>query len=194
MVLASILVCILLALALGLGLGLGLKAGHEDTGLPPPATAGSPNATSWQPAVGASWQIILSSPLRIDSTAPAVTPDVEIWDLDLFDNPATTFKALQSLGKRVICYFSAGSYEPNRPDSDRFTKNDMGFGLEGWPGEVWLNTSSNAVRNIMKDRIRLASEKGCDAIDPDNVDAFVSSILVTACALMLTIVSKMRMA
>jgi len=44
--------------------------------------------------------------------------------------------------------------------------------MEDWEGEWWLNTKSANVRAIMKTRIALAKSKGCDAIDPDNVDAY----------------------
>jgi hypothetical protein len=46
--------------------------------------------------------------------------------------------------------------------------------LDGWPGEVWVNISSTNVRNIMSKRLELASHKGCDAVDPDNMDGYVS--------------------
>ena len=43
---------------------------------------------------------------------------------------------------------------------------------DGWPGEWWLNTKSANVRKIMVARMDLAKSKGCDAVDPDNVDGF----------------------
>ena len=112
--------------------------------------------------------------MKLDYGQPTVTPDVEVYDIDLFTNPNATFEALRKLGKRTICYFSAGSYEPNRPDSSQFAPADLGLELDGWPGERWLNISSASVRSIMASRIKIASQKGCDAIDPDNVDGYVS--------------------
>lgn len=44
--------------------------------------------------------------------------------------------------------------------------------MEDWAGEKWLATGSANVRAIMTARIDLAKEKGCDGIDPDNVDAY----------------------
>ncbi|KAM0333981.1 hypothetical protein ACHAQA_000999 [Verticillium albo-atrum] len=137
-----------------------------------PGSSDPAAAAPWQPTPGTTWQILLDAPLAIDAQAPAVTPDVEVYDLDLFENPASTFAALQALGKRVVCYFSAGSYEPGRPDSGDFDKGDLGRELEGWPGEYWLDTRSAGVRRIMERRVRLAAEKGCDGIDPDNVDGY----------------------
>ncbi|KAF7539114.1 hypothetical protein G7Z17_g12499 [Cylindrodendrum hubeiense] len=130
------------------------------------------NQTSiWQPTVGDSWQIVLLQAIQIDDNA-VVTPDVKIYDLDVYDNDAETITALQDSGKKVICYFSAGSWEDWRDDKDDFKKADLGKVLDGWANERWLDVRSDNVRKIMKKRIKFAADKGCDAIDPDNVDGF----------------------
>lgn len=72
----------------------------------------------------------------------------------------------------ILTRSSLGSYEAYRPDSDEFQSSDMGRELDGWPGEVWINVSSPSVRSIMTKRMDLAAEKGCDAVDPDNMDAY----------------------
>lgn len=182
LVLAAVIAIVVLALALGLGLGLGLGHGDDDddnssssptsTSEPLPTTPA--NGSIWQPKVESTWQIVLLQPLKIDSTSPSITPDVDVYDIDLFDNPKATFDALHTLGKKVICYFSAGSYEDNRPDSSSFEAADKGNGLDGWPGEYWLQLNSSNVRSIMGKRLELAASKGCDGVDPDNVDGFVS--------------------
>ncbi|KAF2430085.1 hypothetical protein EJ08DRAFT_649882 [Tothia fuscella] len=164
-------------LALGLGLGLGLTLGSsndsDDTGpTAPPLPATPSNDRIWTPAVGASWQIILPQPIKLDPLATSISPDVDIYDIDLFTNPQSTIDTLHRLGKKVICYFSAGSYEPYRPDSGNFKDSDKGKSLDGWPDEKWLDLRSDNVRNIMSKRLELAAAKKCDAIDPDNVDAF----------------------
>lgn len=158
----------LLALSLSLGLGLGL-------GIPRSCAAGNTTApTIWQPAAGTSWQIILSYALDINADSPSVEPDVDVFDIDLFlHQDSTVIDSLHGLGKKVVCYFSAGSYEPGRPDSSQFPDSDLGSELDGWPGEFWLNTNSEAIRKIMVNRIELASKIGCDAVDPDNVDGYV---------------------
>jgi hypothetical protein len=131
-------------------------------------------ATVWQPSVGDSWQTVLQNPL--DMSKPLSPSNVSIYDIDLFTNPNTTIAKLKAapLNKKVICYFSAGSYEPDRPDSNQFTAADRGNELDGWPGEYWLNLKSQNVRNIMTARLMLARAKGCDGVDPDNVDGYVS--------------------
>ena len=185
-ILAAIGAVIVLGLALGLGLGLGLHhgGGGEETPTATPSGTSSPVPTPsstpegvWQPAVNASWQIILSKTLDIDEDDPTVEPDVAVFDIDMFlHQNNSVIDSLHKLGKRVICYFSAGSYEDYRPDSWQFKKSDMGSELDGWPGEYWLNISSNDVRNIMAARIEIASQIGCDAVDPDNVDGFVRGL------------------
>jgi endo-alpha-1,4-polygalactosaminidase (GH114 family) len=159
-----------LIIALGAGLGVGLKGSthtpsrsihnndYSDTN--------TTNYSGWKPAPGISWQIVLSDTLS-DSSANA-----EVFDIDLFTNTADTITKLHSLDKKVICYFSVGSYEDFRPDSNQFMLTDYGNGLDGWQGEWWLNTNSLNVRAIMLRRMDLAVEKGCDGIDPDNIDGF----------------------
>jgi hypothetical protein len=173
---------VILALALGLGLGLTLGDGNEDDGdnsSPPTSTLTPvPSPTGklpWVPKVNDTWQIILSHPPVIHDADKSTTPDVAIFDVDLFDTPASTITQLHTLGKKVICYFSAGSYENWRPDASQFRPEDLGKNLDGWPGEKWLNLSSENVRAIMKKRVEMASEKGCDGMDPDNVDGYVSA-------------------
>ncbi|KAL6806035.1 glycoside hydrolase superfamily [Trichoderma sp. SZMC 28012] len=172
---------LIVAIGLGVGLGVGLtqRGGHDDSDQDNDNNSGSNsdpdsdnrNRTStWQPSVNATWQIVLQGAIKL--TNGSASPDVAIWDLDLFDNDAETFKALQGHGKKVICYFSAGSYENFRPDKGRFNESDLGKPLDGWPNERWLDLNSDNVRSIMRDRIKLASSKGCDAIDPDNVDGY----------------------
>jgi hypothetical protein len=62
-----------------------------------------PNASLWQPAVGSTYQIILTNVL---SLAGGLTPDVDIYDIDLFDTDASIIQGLHAKGKKVICYFS----------------------------------------------------------------------------------------
>ena len=165
---------LILFVALGVGLGVGLtnesssNAGSASSA-PSQTQTNSTNTTTgsfWKPSAGASWQIVLEYPLNDTSI------DAEVYDIDLFDNTNSTISALRALNRRVICYFSAGSYENWRPDAAQFKSSDYGKGLDGWPGEYWLNTSSTNVRNIMTARLALAAKKGCDGVDPDNVDGY----------------------
>lgn len=176
----AIIAVLVLGLALGLGLGLGLVRdggdgdNDEGDGISPSEPTPS-NGSHWKPAVGETWQIVLSSAIELPSDASSVTPDVAIFDIDLFDTPKVTIESLHRLGKKVICYFSGGSYEPGRPDSDEFEQTDLGKELDGWPGEKWLQLKNENVKRIARRRIEFAHEKGCDGVDPDNVDGYVST-------------------
>ncbi|RMZ02221.1 hypothetical protein D0860_07308 [Hortaea werneckii] len=184
LILVSVLLALfVIGLAIGLGVGLGLTGDSEDSGndddeIPSPGSSSTPlptppaNGSLWQPAVNSSWQIVLLNPLSVSKSATSISPDVDIFDIDLFTNDESTIEKLHQLGKKVICYFSAGSYESYRPDSSEFQPSDLGKELDGWPGERWLDIGSSNVRRIMAARIALAASKGCDAIDPDNVDGY----------------------
>ncbi|RTE85083.1 hypothetical protein BHE90_000330 [Fusarium euwallaceae] len=127
----------------------------------------------WKPKVGTPWQIILSQVLTIPKGGVKnLKPNVPIYDVDLFENSKQTFDALHKAGKYVICYFSAGSWENWRDDRNSFQKKDLGKTLSGWPDEKYVNINSPSVRTIMAKRIKLAADKGCDAIDPDNLDGY----------------------
>jgi len=95
-----------------------------------------------------------------------------VVDIDLF-NQANLIPALKSKGKIVICYISAGSWEPDRPDS-----SDPGWGplkigkMDGW-NENWLDIRKLDGLQVMQGkRIDRAKSVGCDAIEPDNTDCF----------------------
>jgi len=71
----------------------------------------------------------------------------------------------------VICYFSAGSYESWRPDSSAFPAEVLGSEMDGWD-ELWLDIRSDALKPVMLARLDLAKAKGCDGVEPDNVDGY----------------------
>jgi hypothetical protein len=131
------------------------------------AALGSRQATQvWQPEVGAKIQMVLSSTISPNNLVPK---NVDIFDIDLFETPASTISKLHSSGIKVICYFSAGTSEDWRSDYSSFTDSDKGASLPDWQGERYLNLRSANVLKIMKARIQKASQLGCDAIDPDNM-------------------------
>ncbi len=101
--------------------------------------------------------------------------NAEIYDIDLFDSSKDLILDLQSSGKKVICYFSVGSYENWRVDANKFSTNDYRNTLDGWEGEMWLDVRSNNVHKIMNNRLELAYEKGCDGVELDNMDGYVNN-------------------
>lgn len=94
--------------------------------------------------------------------------------VDLFDSSTDRIKNLKKQGKTVICYFSAGSSESWRPDFKQFPKAAIGKPLIGWAGENWLDYRNKDVLSVLKKRIELAKSKGCNSIDPDNIDTHLN--------------------
>jgi hypothetical protein len=124
--------------------------------------------TWYRPAAATTWQWQLSG--RIDTSYR-----VDLYDIDLFDTPRTIIDTLHAQGKKVICYFSAGSYEAWREDADRFPAEVLGKPLEGWAQERWLDIGNlTALAPIMRARLDRAAAKGCDGVEPDNVDGYVN--------------------
>ncbi len=138
-----------------------------------PALAAAPPAaacvgTCWRPALNTSWQIQLQGKLKTAVNA-------RLYDIDLFDQPATTVAALHAAGRKVACYFSAGSFENWRPDAAKFPAVVKGSG-NGWPGERWLDVRRlDVLMPIMEARLNLCKQKGFDSADPDNVDGFTNT-------------------
>lgn len=125
----------------------------------------------WQPAVGTTWQYVLSQQVNLTSTKYPIA-QADVWIIDVLDTPASTVKALHQQNKKVIGYFSAGTYENWRSDAKGFLASDLGEPLDDWEGERWVQTKSQNVRSIMKKRMDIAVSKGFDGIDPDNVDGY----------------------
>ena len=124
--------------------------------------------TRWSPGTSDTWQWQLTGALNLSYA-------VTMYDVDMFDTPNTTITDMRSRGTRVVCYLSAGSAENWRPDYAMFLPSDMGNPLSGWAGERWLDTRSDNVRKIMALRLDDAVKKGCDAVEPDNVDGYTNS-------------------
>eukprot|EP01089_Gocevia_fonbrunei_P012667 TRINITY_DN3058_c0_g1_i1.p1 TRINITY_DN3058_c0_g1~~TRINITY_DN3058_c0_g1_i1.p1 ORF type:complete len:303 (+),score=59.17 TRINITY_DN3058_c0_g1_i1:93-911(+) len=123
----------------------------------------------WIPKPLTSWEWQLQG--TINTSWP-----VQVYDIDLFDAPNATISSLKSKGIKVVCYFSAGSCEDWRPDYASFPASVKGNPMDGWAGERWLDIRNLAVlQPIMEHRMDLAVAKGCDGLEPDNVDAYDQS-------------------
>ena len=119
----------------------------------------------YKPDVNTSWQWQLSGEINSNYA-------VDLYDIDLFESNTTLIQSLQKSGKKVICYFSAGSYEEWRADASSFDADILGKDLDGWAGERWLDIRSDKIRPIMQERLDLAEQKGCDGVEPDNMDNY----------------------
>ncbi len=126
-----------------------------------------PSAGRWQPAPGTPWQWQLSG--RLDPTV-----DVPVYDIDGFDHPKSAVADLHRRGRKVICYLSTGAWEDFRPDAGAFPKAVLGRG-NGWDGERWLDVRRTDVLGpLMARRMDMCREKGFDAVEPDNMDAYAN--------------------
>jgi hypothetical protein len=126
------------------------------------------NGAWYRPAADVRWQWQLDGPIN-------TTYDVEMFDVDLFETPADVIAALHSRGIRVLCYFSAGTHENGRPDAAAIPASAIGAQLEDWPNERWLDIRKAAVFAVMVGRLDLARSRGCDGVEPDNVDGFINA-------------------
>ncbi len=155
------------ALALAIVLGIGLFAAAGNATAKAPAGGCQPGAETqgiWHPRpTTAAWQWQLQG--RIDTSVPAC-----VFDVDGFETPAATVRALHRRGARVICYLDVGSWESFRPDAGRFPRSVLGRRYEGFPNERWLDIAHfHRFAPILEQRFRLCARKGFDAVEPDNV-------------------------
>lgn len=126
------------------------------------------SGTRWVPEPTTTWQWQLTTP--VDQSV-----DAQMFDIDLFDNPASVVAALHARGRHVVCYLDAGTLEPGRPDTGAFPASVVGKEVEGWPGERWLDVRRlDALRPLLEHRLDLCRQKGFDAVEADNVDAYAN--------------------
>lgn len=114
----------------------------------------------WQPNVSDTWQ------WQLDGTVNT-TYAVDVYDIDLFDSSEQLIRELHESDHKVVCYFSAGSFEDWRPDKGDFNQEELRNHVDGWKDEIWLDIRSANVREIMQTRLDLAQQKGCDGVEPD---------------------------
>ena len=127
-----------------------------------------PGTTVWHPAAVTSWQIQLTG--TVDTT-----PDVQMFDLDLFNVDAGLVAMLHQKGAKVICNLSAGSFEDWRSDATSFPGSVLG-NTHGSPIERWLDIRAiDALAPIMLARLDLCRSKGFDGVGVDNVDGYTNA-------------------
>ncbi|OUM60833.1 glycoside hydrolase family 114 protein [Piromyces sp. E2] len=93
--------------------------------------------------------------------------------VDLHGTKDSQMEKYKKHGKKVICYFSGGSYEHFRPDKEKM-KDVSGLvlydeKLHGWD-EYYLDIRKSGLKSIIENRIKEAKKKHCDGIEVDNLD------------------------
>ena len=128
-----------------------------------PGCVSRPEREAGHTAATPSWSIQYQGPIKVRNRTYQV--------VDLFEVTSADLKRLKTAGVLPIAYFSS-QYEDWRPDSQKFAAADVGKPLVPWPGERWVNTESEIVRSIMRDRMDLAKQRGFYGVDVDNTDFF----------------------
>ncbi|CAJ0546418.1 Ff.00g098910.m01.CDS01 [Fusarium sp. VM40] len=143
----------------------------------PAATASSPSSfglSDFKP--GVQWEIVIHEPIKHDSAADLIPLKAKVWDVDMGHarRYPEMIPLLKSAGKFVICYFNAGAVQAWDDDKDKFPKAVIGHSLAyPYDSEEWyLDIRDSTVLKLQKARLDVAAKIGCDAVDPDNVDAW----------------------
>jgi hypothetical protein len=148
----------------GSGCRRGVRVDRLDLAPVPKAAA----KARWIPRPDTPWQWQLTTPVDL-------SVDAQLFDIDLFDNPASVVAQVHARGRHVACYLDAGTLEPGRPDSGDFPASVVGKELPDWPGEHWLDVRRlDVLGPILERRLDLCRQKGFDAVEPDNVDGYAN--------------------
>jgi hypothetical protein len=143
-------------------------------------------ASWYQPPVSLFWQWQLSIPFNFptDMLAPSESfVNVALYDIDI-NATAAVIASIKSQGVKVLCYFEAGTYVSTRSYVSRYdTGNctaaqlgkqrcgDVGLPYEApYTNELWVNPASPTLRAVMSSILDEAAAKGCDGVEPDNVN------------------------
>jgi len=124
----------------------------------------------WQPKAGIKWNWTLG---QNPNNLSINKGEFEVMDIDLLDTTKETIKSFHNLGLKVICYFSAGTYEPFRAESQGMlhVKGLVQNKMADWD-ENWLDYRVEGIKPFMIENLDIAVSKGCDGVEFDNVDAY----------------------
>jgi hypothetical protein len=133
------------------------------------ALCAAPAEARWHPRpTTRPWQLQLSGKVDTAVRAP-------VFDVDGVETPRRSIRRLHRRHRKVVCYFSAGSYEPYRADASRFPRELLGKPIAGFPDERWLDIRRfRRFAKPLRARFRLCRRKGFDAVEPDNVNGFTN--------------------
>ncbi len=143
-------------------------------------------ATSWwHPALGDQpWQWELGHSLSLTSASDMGTgvllpngkaaPAPVIYDIDGFDNSATTVADLHAKGFHAVCYIEVGAAENYRPDYKSFPAAALGKVMAGYPAERYLDIRNAEVVAVIEARLTMCHQKGFDAVETDIDESYGS--------------------
>jgi len=148
----------------------GTPSGPGGGSAPAPQQPAPGPPAMWLPAPRTTWQIQLNSG-DVDTSV-----DAQYYDVDMVETPQSTIDSLHAQGRHVSCYFSAGTYEPFRPDASSFPEDVKGKPLAPpFQDERWLDIRRlDELGPIMRARMDRCKSKRFDAVDTDNVDGYTN--------------------
>lgn len=82
----------------------------------------------------------------------------------------------------IICYFNAGLAQPSDCDWESTWQQPQYSGLLGksydppFGEEKWINIKNQTGIDLIKRRVTLARDLGCDGVDPDNIDGYTNDV------------------
>ncbi len=149
-----------------------------NTPIPTQIPTPTPIATIWKPALNTPWQWQLATAFN---PATDFIAGVKMYDIDLFNNSASTVQAIHNAGAKAVCYMETGAWESYRPDANQYPAAILGKTLNGYANEKYvdirnINDTSNpnvvALRTVLQNRLQQCKDKGFDGIEPDIDDAY----------------------
>jgi hypothetical protein len=114
-----------------------------------------------------------------NSRANLVFRNVDMLDIDGFNNTAADVSAIHSRAGRTlahevaICYISLGSWENFRRDANAWPAAAIGLTLAGYPNEHWVDVRQlSMLLPVIKSRLQQCATKGFDGVEVDNIDGW----------------------
>ncbi|ORX42196.1 hypothetical protein BCR36DRAFT_308197 [Piromyces finnis] len=129
----------------------------------------------WTPTPGISWNYLLNVKESEILKAKEKVLTVDVNTRKEFIN------TLHKNGKKVICYFSGGTIEKHRDDFDQYW-NTPGL-IPDKDGETrfseyWIDyRKKDLLAPLIKNRMKVAIEKNCDALEVDCLGAYNHDIV-----------------
>ena len=130
--------------------------------------AATPEA-SFPAAEGLAWDIQLAE------FEPEALGEVTVVEIDGAEATAADVDRLHREGMSAICYINAGAWEEWRTDAGAYPAELLGHAYPGWAGERFVDIRQlDVLGPILGARLDDCVAKGFDAVDPDNVDTYLT--------------------
>jgi hypothetical protein len=128
----------------------------------------------WVPKPGLTWSYSIA---HKDDVILSRTEEVITID---FQKKKELIDKLHNKGKKVVCYFSGGTIEKHRDDIDDYyavkglIKDKNAF--TEWD-ELWLDYRMPEIKPLIRNRMKIAIDKNCDALEVDCLGAYNHKIV-----------------